>query len=244
VLEVEELGLVPGQSLQVQVEARDRCDLPDHQPGRSESFTFKIVTEEELLTELIRVQMELRRELERAVADQTRLSTDLKGMVSGDETESDRAGNASRLERLERSIGRRVEGIASQSRQVLAELETSRLAEDGDRQRIVVGIATPLEAVAAGELAGAAMDLAEADRRIRAQDAEAGSTALQRASGAADNALEVMRRVLEAMLKQETFGEILSILREVIRLHGDAGARAEEERRRRILDVLEQEGER
>jgi hypothetical protein len=145
--------------------------------------------------------------------------------------------------RIERTILGRTGSIATRAAGVLAELETNQLAEDSDRSRIGDQIVRPLEELCAGELRIAAEALAEAAREASRPGGSARSW-LEAADPAAERALIVMEEVLGHMMKQETFGEVLSILREVIRLHGDAGEEAARERRRRILDVLEGEGER
>lgn len=185
--------------------------------GRSTAFTLRIVTAEELLAELGRRESEWRREFEMLIKAQEQIRD--RVMNLNDEV---RAGLSSAQftaryaseQRSQRQIAVRLTTIRRQFEQILGELRTNQLDHPAVRRRLDAGVLAPMGRLVSTDLPGVADQLGQlaggGDTEI-ADTIERGHAAI----------LDTMYSVLSNMLKWEGYNEAVTLLRDIIRLHGD-----------------------
>ncbi|GJQ25775.1 MAG: hypothetical protein HBSAPP02_08070 [Phycisphaerae bacterium] len=237
VLQLLPLTLQPGDQLTLLVEARDLQPAGSAAPptttttatadgdailsepglGRSAAFTLRIVTAEELLAELGRRESEWRREFELLIKTQEQIRDRVMNLNDEARAEFGSARFAAQYaseQRAQRQIAVRMTTIRRQFEQILAELRTNQLDNPIVRRRLDAGILAPLGRLISSDLPGVADQLGQlaggGDTQI-ADTIERGHAAI----------LEIMYSVLANMLKWEGYNEAVTLLRDIIRLHGD-----------------------
>ncbi|MCX7805904.1 MAG: DUF4175 domain-containing protein [Planctomycetota bacterium] len=240
-LDVEPLKLQPGAHLAFRIEARDNDSLRGPNVGMSNSFSLKVVSPDELLSEMIRREQEQRQEFERLIADQKACRDSVAAVaerpVSGGSPPPGASQDMLAGERRQRQLARRADAVAGQFARILAEMENNKLATDLIRRRLKSGIIGPLRELAAGPMTGAA-DRLDAARRSAA-DPKTGPAALKSAVELQDRSLERMREILKQMLKWEGYHEAVNMLRDVMKLQEDVRKETIEEHKRRIRKMFE-----
>ncbi len=257
ILELEPLALAPGAALSVQVAARDGCTLgggPNE--GKSDAWSLDVVTPEALMAMLEAREILLRRRFESVVSDlalaRERLAAGLggnaavEGRAAGETGEEDGAGSddgenraaASEADgwalesgRLAESASRAAGETGEIARDFLAirgELDNNRMLTEELEGRLVGQIATPLSAIAAGDLPG----LAAAVRAAPASEREA-------IVARADMVLARMRAVLDKMMELESYNEVIELLRGVIRTQEEIRSETLRRQRQRAKEALE-----
>jgi hypothetical protein len=257
ILELEPLALAPGAALSVQVAARDGCTLgggPNE--GKSDAWSLDVVTPEALMAMLEAREILLRRRFESVVADlalaRERIAAGLggnaavEGRAAGETGEEDGAGSddgenraaASEADgwalesgRLAESASRAAGETGEIARDFLAirgELDNNRMLTEELEGRLVGQIATPLSAIAAGDLPG----LAAAVRAAPASEREA-------IVARADMVLARMRAVLDKMMELESYNEVIELLRGVIRTQEEIRSETLRRQRQRAKEALE-----
>lgn len=257
ILELEPLALAPGAALSVQVAARDGCTLgggPNE--GKSDAWSLDVVTPEALMAMLEAREILLRRRFESVVSDlalaRERLAAGLggnaavEGRAAGETGEGDGAGSddgenraaASEADgwalesgRLAESASRAAGETGEIARDFLAirgELDNNRMLTEELEGRLVGQIATPLSAIAAGDLPG----LAAAVRAAPASEREA-------IVARADMVLARMRAVLDKMMELESYNEVIELLRGVIRTQEEIRSETLRRQRQRAKEALE-----
>ena len=257
ILELEPLALAPGAALSVQVAARDGCTLgggPNE--GKSDAWSLDVVTPEALMAMLEAREILLRRRFESVVSDlalaRERIAAGLggnaavEGRAAGETGEEDGAGSddgenraaASEADgwalesgRLAESASRAAGETGEIARDFLAirgELDNNRMLTEELEGRLVGQIATPLSAIAAGDLPG----LAAAVRAAPASEREA-------IVARADMVLARMRAVLDKMMELESYNEVIELLRGVIRTQEEIRSETLRRQRQRAKEALE-----
>lgn len=236
VLPLLPLTLQPGDQLTLHIEARDlqpagsiaapatttapaESAAAPLEPGlgRSAAFTLRMVTAEELLAELGRRESEWRREFELLIKTQEQIRDRVMNLNDEARAEIGSARFATRYaseQRAQRQIAVRMTTIRRQFEQILGELRTNQLDNPIVRRRLDAGVLTPLGRLISTDLPGVADQLGQlaggGDTQI-ADTIERGHAAI----------LETMYSVLASMLKWEGYNEAVTLLRDIIRLHGD-----------------------
>ncbi len=257
ILELEPLALTPGAALSVQFAARDGCTRgggPNE--GKSDAWSLDVVTPEALMAMLEAREILLRRRFESVVSDlalaRERLAAGLGGNAAvedragGETGEGDGAGSddgesraaASEADgwalesgRLAESASRAAGETGEIARDFLAirgELDNNRMLTEELEGRLVGQIATPLSAIAAGDLPG----LAAAVRAAPASEREA-------IVARADMVLARMRAVLDKMMELESYNEVIELLRGVIRTQEEIRSETLRRQRQRAKEALE-----
>ena len=257
ILELEPLALTLGAALSVQLAARDGCTLgggPNE--GKSDAWSLDVVTPEALMAMLEAREILLRRRFESVVSDlalaRERLAAGLggnaavEGRAAGETGERDGAGSddgesraaASEADgwalesgRLAESASRAAGETGEIARDFLAirgELDNNRMLTEELEGRLVGQIATPLSAIAAGDLPG----LAAAVRAAPASEREA-------IVARADMVLARMRAVLDKMMELESYNEVIELLRGVIRTQEEIRSETLRRQRQRAKEALE-----
>jgi hypothetical protein len=226
---------VAGDRVVLFATAADYDDVSGPNESNSSAVSFRVVTGEELLSELARREHEYRQEFERVIEQQEELRSQLLSLVRrirGSDESLDLVSRANSLERRQRQITGQVNLIRQQFEQIMTEFEINGLDLSGVHERLAEGVIEPLSQLAKRDL----VDAADALRRIsRSDDASTAATAaddLQRA------VLGRMRRILANMLKWEGYHEAVTMLRDIVRLQTELNRETREELERRAADIL------
>ncbi len=207
-------NLVAGEVLTLWVRAADFNSVTG--PGRAASpeVTLRVVTREELLEELSRREQEYRVEFERLIDSQERLRGSLLS-IFGRFRENDRLDtlvtDLAQPERRQRNIAGSVNVIRQQFEQILASLVVNRLDNKEERERLGDQIITPLTQLAKRGLVAAADMIRQWSREATAEKAD--QIDPQQVA-----VLSQMRSVRDNMIQWEGYQEVVSMLRDIIRL--------------------------
>ncbi len=226
--------------------------------AKSDAWSLDVVTPEALMAMLEAREILLRRRFESVVSDlalaRERLAAGLgasvpgEGRAGGESGEGNGSGGGSAdggngsaaaevdgwaLEagRLAESASRAAGETGEIARDFLAirgELDNNRMLTEELEGRLVGQIATPLSAIAAGDLPG----LATAVRAAAASDREA-------IVARADLVLARMRAVLDKMMELESYNEVIELLRGVIRTQEEIRSETLRRQRQRAKEALE-----
>ena len=211
---VAAVSALPGETITLQAVATDYNDVTG--PGRTESpeLIIRVVTREELLTELARREQEYRQDFERLVDAQEHLRGQLLSVFGrfSQRPASDALGvDLAPLERRQRNIASSVNVVRQQFAQILAALTVNQLDTSDQRHRLETGIIEPLGRLVRRDLVTAADTM-----RQWARD-----TSPERASLVDPQQVAIlaeMRQVLVRMLQWEGYHEVVNMLRDIIRL--------------------------
>ncbi len=243
--DVSQWGVRVGSHLSIVIEAADNHAIGPANVGKSSTFSMKVVTEQELIGELLRREQEQRVLFERLVKDQQNLAVETEALhaeiAGSDRLTPDQFARISSLEKQQRLIAGRCEGIASRFEQIEMEVRNNRL-EDPDgptQQRLRQRIVTPLRFTAV-ELVPAAvvpLDLArkstvepEHRRRLVTETVEA-----QRLI------VDQMNAVLRNMVKMESYQEAIRLIREVQQAQKQLHEKTTESYEESIGDIFDDE---
>ncbi len=230
VLELEPLGLQPGQTLRFQAMATDAA-LPEPLSGSGREFLIRIVTEEELLSDLLRREIEQRGVFQQAYDRQLELNSQLKEAVAALSAAADRPRAERELEsrllglyRTQRTIGTSCSAVGDRFDEFLVEVANNRLDEQNlalDPERTIQSrfeneIIQPIRQLDEILVSDAARQL-DAMKRLVA-DSVALDTAVTGTAAIQEQILESMRTILAAMQSSENFQEAVNRLLEIRRI--------------------------
>jgi hypothetical protein len=216
--EIGPYELNPGAFLTIHALAKDNAQ-PESQEAKSDPMTFKIVTLDELFSDLRRRQQELRQLFEDLIKREERLRDRFLDMRDKPPSSPEElAANLESQGQDQREIGRRVHAIERAMDQILDEMYYNRIAEAGRiavlRRQVVQGLA----------------NLAEGVMRDHAQRLDDGARIAERFRlGGADGdavkdgyatVLAAMRAVLAHMIRVEGFTEIIETMRGLLEDQG------------------------
>ena len=255
--EIEPLQLQPGQTLSLQVQARDFCDLRDAQTfGEGAKYSLKIVTESQLRAELESREKILRRRMETIFSEAQRMEDSLARLDSGPADTDSLSGDSAidrrdsiRMVRIESALEsadrmrHETENVALEFERILTELRNNRVAFLNElEQRIGGRIIDPLQRIALESFP----ELEQSLQLVRGEiiDADSFSTPLAAARGDVRLILQQMQQVLENMLKLQRFNEVLADLRKIIDAQQRVSQQTLEQRKRleqRLKDQLKKD---
>ncbi len=254
---LQRLTLQPGQQLSLVVRAADHQPIaaPASQPadadavepalpvnvGESQTFTLRVVTPEEFLTELGRREHEWRREFEQIIKAQEQLQQRITILRDDDPAaaaSADRAIRYAQEARAQRQQINRMKTVLRQFEQVYAELRVNQLATPTVRRRLDGGVIRPLGAL----ISDGVPQIADQIDRLRLQYDPALAAGLDEEM---TRLIRSMYAILAEMLKWEGYNEAVGLLREIVRLQDDVtdDTRARMEKEIERLFGGESEGE-
>lgn len=256
VFDTADLQLPIGATLWFSLAASDANTLTGPGVQASPSFFVRVVSDEELRTELLRREQEQRQEFERVLFDQETLGTDAKALIAAGSRSNVTAapeGGASggggggandraeftRLQRRQRQIAERCAAVARAFSMILLEAQNNRLTEEGQdvAVRLRGRIIDPLNILAEQTIPLAARRL---DLAGKTADSDADRPALLTAAAAdQDRILVQMRSVLAAMVKWEGYQEAVNLLHEIVKAQTDVQAATTQAQQSRIRDIFE-----
>ena len=243
-----ELRCDSGGALSLCIEAADSDVISGPNVGISDSFTFRVVTPDDLRDHLLRREQELRLEFERTLRDQRTLLEDSRALLAaqrraadtpraaGEPLASGKAALVKTNERKQRLLRERCRGVATRFSGILDEARNNRIDEDGAlSRRIGAGIVSPLQATSDGAVVRAA-DALDTALRVGVDPLKA----LDQVVVVQRRAVTEMEAVLRNMMKWESYEEAVRLLREVLnaqrRVHGQTRSKIEG----RIRDIFEE----
>jgi hypothetical protein len=242
-LELAPLKIPTGSGLSFRFEAADNDDVSGPNIGRSSEFLVRIVTEEELRTDLLRREKEQRQEFERLAKNQEDLLTDSRAFEAAVKGKSDLTAEQKdsllQYHKRQKLVGQNTSAIAERMSAIVIEVQNNRLEEAGGRlqTRLTKEIVEPLQMVA-GELIPAAVASLDKTRRQAAAPAERDS-ALAETIRQQAAAVAKMKQILEHMVKSEGFQEAVNLLYEIQKVQTDVHEQTNKERQERIKRILE-----
>lgn len=211
--------LAEGDRLTLQAEATDFDDVSGPNVGESNVVTLRVVSREELLSELNRREQEYRQDFERLTRQQEELYGELLTLSQPSPTpEQERLRQFNLLARRQRDHAGRLNAIRLQFEQVLAELQVNQLSSPTVEARLGGGIVEPMGTVSRLRMPAAA-DALDALAR--------GESVLADAKVAQDEVLADMNTILANMLKWEGFQEAVTLLREILKMQGNLNQETE-----------------
>lgn len=210
---VSSIAPLPGDRLSIRGHASDFDDVSGPKTTDTTEITMRVVTADELQTELARREHEFRMDFERLIDAQEQLRGKLlslmdtqRGMPSAEFLTA-----ASSLERRQRGIAGSVNVIRQQFEQVLTELRINQLATEAVEQRLGGNIVTPLSELGR-------RDFALAGDSIRAWSRDAAAEAAVRIDAEQVVLLAKLRAILAHMIQWQGYQEAVSMLRDILRL--------------------------
>jgi hypothetical protein len=228
---VADHGLAQGDQLSLWAEATDFDDVSGPNLGKSSPARFRIVSREELLTELNRRQQEYRQDFERYLRRQEELYSDLLSLSRPPGSTADRQERGRRfrqLARQQRDQTSQVNAVAQRFEQVLSELRINRLSTPDVENRLGGGVVEPIRQLTRGQMPPAAELLDELSGREDAQ-------VLQQAESAQAAIRNEMNAILARMLEWERFQEAVILLRDVLHMQENVGKETESQIEKAIL---------
>lgn len=218
--EAPENPVRPGLFVAVRFDARDndRSEESEGKRSRSDSFTFKVVTEAELLRELNRRQSELRLQFEKIFegekADRAEF-VELENPKSDGELGLRVRNRLAKLARRQRSLAKRVLETGRRYGEILDEMINNRVADgiggEGRVRALRSAIVDRLETLGKSTMPTLAGTIVRYQRSGTDEDQK---PAIQ----GYDEVVRAMQRILREMLKLESFTEVLTQLKDLIRI--------------------------
>ncbi len=227
---VSSAGVTPGDRLELNASATDYDDVSGPNVGTSPELNVRVVTRDELLSELSRREHEYRLDFERLIDAQEQLRGRLltaMGSPDASTTSTDFVTLATILERRQRSIAGSVHVIRQQFEQVIVEMRINQLATQTVEDRLGKGIVDPLTELARRDFVAASDTIRQWSRDPTRE------TAVQ-IDQQQVSLLKQMRAILANMIQWQGYQEAISMLRDVMRL--------QEELKRETADKLKEEG--
>lgn len=217
VLEAESLKLTVGMNVEFHVEATDNNNVSGPGVGKSHHFQLRVVTEEELRSDLLRREKEQRRQFEDLSITQIDLLTEVRAMAA------DLAGNAQmtkqqrdkllKIQKRQSQASQRCEMIAGHLEDITLEAANNRLEGSQGRYQKTMRqkIIQPMRRLAKLDVPNAARQLGEA-RRSGNDDREGRRQQLAEAIATQRRIATTMADILKYMAKSEGFQQVVNML--------------------------------
>ncbi len=268
-LEVDRLGLVPGQKLLVSVKASDYYNLgEDKRPnvGASERWLLDVVTAEQLRAMLEARELVLRQRLEAILEEVTetrdlllrldfgdkKVDNNKEGGVGGEpgDEPGDEPEAVSPMQQLSRRT-LRVQRALTNARKTTHETQGVADAFDNIRKQLINNRIDTEELkirLAEGIVAPlnriAGEMFPELERRLVGlqkilDDKQLGPQQAELARQQADEILLAMRKVLDRIIELEDFNEAVELLRTIIKLQGQLDEQTKQRHKQKLRELLE-----
>jgi hypothetical protein len=240
--DLEPLKIPIGATMTFTMAAEDNDNVSGPNVGHSTEFLVRVVSEEQLRTDLLRREKEQRQEFEQLLKSQEDLITDtraLEASLSGaEQIGPDQKQTLMQIQRRQKVIATNTKTISDRLAEVITEIRNNRLEEvDGPlQQRLVEQIIIPMNEISEQHVPEAVRRL-DASRRLadegQQRDVELGNAVRQQEAVAA-----AMREILLHMVKTEGYQEAVNLLYEIEKMQKgvlDLTAKEMQERIERIL---------
>lgn len=210
------LNLKPGDRLTVAAEALDHYDLADRSPSSSTPITLEVVSPAELLARLGDAQRELGGVVESLRSDVERLVYEIDlANRRGQEAAADDAPGSLRRWAAERLLDARkasdgVAQAAKRATRLRRQVLNNRLDQPALAERLQSAAAAPLRRVVD-------RDLKRARQALRNGGDAPTAERLAEATSATRRAVETLGEVAQSLSSQQTYNEVVALLRGLIR---------------------------
>ncbi len=247
-LEVSELKLAPGSSLTLYIEATDNdaVNVSGPKTGKSADFAMRIVTEEQLRTDLLRREKEQRQEFERILKNQEDLITDLAALAAGvagtaNFTDEQRL-QLMAVQKRQNLVATNTGGVATVLEAITTEVINNRLEEAGGKleSRLREKIIAPMRRIAEQQVDDTVL-LMEKARRVAETEKER-DAALVAAQEQQQEIIASMKDILANMAKAEGYQEAINLLYELEKAQKEVFERTQREKAERNKRALENGG--
>jgi len=232
---VASADLMAGETIVLRARAADLDDVSGPNVAQSADASLRVVTPEELLSELARREQEFRMDFERLVDSQESLRSGLLTVIGQSQrgsTHESLASSLAPLERRQRNIAGSMSVIHQQFKQILSELEINQLDTLDEQSRLGEGVVAPLAQLVRRDLVVAADTIRQWSR---SGGPEMGSLIDPQQVAV----LSQMREVLSKMLEWEGYREVINMLRDIIRLQQELQRETQEALEDRADDVFD-----
>jgi hypothetical protein len=243
VLDLEPLKIPTGTSLNFHIAALDNDDVSGPNLGKSSDFLLRVVTEEELRTDLLRREKEQRQEFERLLKNEEDLLTDCKalqaGVTSAASLSQEQKDLLMQFQRRQKVIGTNVAAIAERLSGIVVEVLNNRIEDPAGKleKRLKEDIIRPMVEIANLGVPSAVTELDKA-RRLSTEIAPRGE-ALQTAVTREQEIVDQMREVLRHLVKSEGYQEAVNLLYEIQKTQQDVFDKTVKEKQDRIKGIIE-----
>jgi hypothetical protein len=246
-IELADLELPIGTQLQIVVEADDNNDMSGPNTGTSSPLRFRVVSREELRTDLLHRENVLREAVRGQQKKQVAVLADTQELlqrVEGPRPPDDRQlSQLARLQKEQKLVGANLIAMTERLTQILAEIRYNQLdAAGGDHyERLSKRVIEPLQALTATESPQAVRHLDRARRLWHEQQQV--KKALTEATAQQIKIDQQLAWIVDAMVQDVDFQLVLDLLREIEGSQANILKKTEEERLRIIRQLLEEEGQ-
>ena len=244
--DLEPLQIPVGASLVFTVTASDNCE-PESNTGESKTFLLRVVTEDELRTDLLRREREQREDFELQIAEQINLKTEMEALsvelqqtaIPDNERTLNPSTTLATARQRQRNLATILEKIANRFEELLIEAENNRLDEESGklRARLENQIITPLRDLDLEELKSVEQGLEIA--RLSLAETDSASTEIGKVIATQETIIAKMNEILTYMVKAEGYQEAINLLRQIERTQQDVLEITDEQRRKRIQSIFE-----
>ena len=220
---------------------------PEQGIGESKTFLLRVVTEDELRTDLLRREREQREDFERQINEQINLKTEMEALnvelQQNQLPETERTlrptETLATARQRQRDLATTLERIASRFEELLVEAENNRLDEETGRlrNRLENQIITPLRELDLNELKSVEQGLEAA--RVSLTDTTAAANQITKVIALQETIIVKMNEILGYMVKAEGYQEAINLLRQIERTQQDVLETTDEQRRKRIQSIFE-----
>jgi len=242
-IELAPLKIPTGTGFSFRFEAADNDDISGPNTGRSSEFLVRIVTEEELRTDLLRREKEQRQEFERLLKSQEDLVTDSRAFEAATKTQAslqaEQKDQLTQYQKRQKLVGQNVAAIAERMAAIVIEVQNNRLEEEGGRlqTRLTEEIVKPMQSVA-DELIPEALAALDRTRRQSESPTDRAATQAEAIRLQTETAAR-MKEILEHMVKAEGFQEAVNLLYEIQKAQTEVNDQTNKARQERIKRILE-----
>lgn len=242
-LDTATLGLQLGQTLAVAIAAADADNLTGPHVSRSDTYAFKIVTSEELLTSLYNQEINLRKQFEQSLGEMR----DVRRELLDRSTQQQDSAAASRDWNMLRSTADRsfaetrqnaseVRSIGGAFGGILEQLVNNRVHTDKQLDRIRVGILDPLNRLNDNRFPK--LDRAIGELSLQIADRRDPAPGFSISIAASDELIAEMEAALKEMQDLAEFHEAIQELSQIFEEEKALLDQTREEQKRSVIDSL------
>jgi hypothetical protein len=243
-LELSPLEVPAGSRLTLFIEADDNDDVSGPKSGRSTTFMLRVVSPDELRTDLLRREKEHRLQFEQHVKQQEDVATECEALLADvrgkPRLEDEQRQLLMKLGKRQKLLGTNIAALANRFEGIIAEVGNNRLEEENGplQRRLRYRIVDPMWSLSDESMPGAAQHMEQAWRL--SGEAAKRNQALSDSISAQQSILASMREILNHLVKVEGFQEAVNLLYETQRAQKDVLELTDTERQRRIREILDQ----
>lgn len=244
VLELESHNIPTGSGLTFHFASLDNDDVSGPNVGRSSDFLLRVVTEEELRTDLLRREKEQRQEFERLLKGEEDLLTDSRALEAATREAAsltqEQKDLLMQMQKRQKVFATNTGAIGERMANILIEVENNRLEEpNGKLQGRLNEIIKPLRELADKDMPAVVQSLDTVRRQgsqLKERSEAIAATLVQQ-----EQTIEKMKQVLSLMVKSEGYQEAVNLLYEIQKSQQDVLERTIKEQQERIKRILEGE---